>query len=52
MALPEQILDARALLAEFTRGLAELGWSEGANLQTEVRWAGSDLNLVRKFARS
>ena len=51
MALPEADSDARALLAEFTRGLAESGWSEGANLQTEVRWAGSDLNLVRKFAK-
>jgi len=51
MALPETDSDAKALLAEFTRGLAESSWSEGANLQTEVRWAGSDLNLVRKFAR-
>ena len=31
--------------------LQSWGWSEGANLQTEVRWAGSDLNLVRKFAK-
>jgi putative tryptophan/tyrosine transport system substrate-binding protein len=51
MALRETDSDAKSLLAEFTNGLSESGWTEGVNVQTEVRWTGSDLNLVHKFAK-
>jgi putative tryptophan/tyrosine transport system substrate-binding protein len=30
--------EGQALLAEFTRHLAELGWAEGRNVQIDVRW--------------
>jgi putative tryptophan/tyrosine transport system substrate-binding protein len=42
---------AQTLLTTFTKGLAELGWSIGTNLQVEIRWAGSNLDLMRKFAK-
>jgi putative tryptophan/tyrosine transport system substrate-binding protein len=42
---------AQTWLTTFTDGLAELGWSSGANLQVEIRWADSNLDLMRKFAK-
>jgi putative ABC transport system substrate-binding protein len=42
--------EGQALLAEFTRHLAELGWTEGRNVRIEVRWGASDVDLQRTFA--
>jgi putative ABC transport system substrate-binding protein len=41
----------QAWLSTFTQGLAELGWTTGRNLQTDIRWAGNDVNLMQKFAK-
>jgi putative tryptophan/tyrosine transport system substrate-binding protein len=41
----------QAWLSTFTQGLAELGWTTGRNLQTDIRWAGNDINLMQKFAK-
>src|SRR5262249_19362624 len=38
-------------LATFTQGLAEQGWTAGRNVQIEIRLAGNDVELVRKFAQ-
>jgi len=38
-------------LTSFTKGLAELGWIAGRNVQIEIRWAGNDVDLMRKFAK-
>jgi putative ABC transport system substrate-binding protein len=38
-------------LTSFTKGLAELGWTSGRNLQTDIRWAGNDVDLMQKFAK-
>jgi putative ABC transport system substrate-binding protein len=43
--------EGQALLAEFTRHLAELGWTEGRNARIEVRWGGSDVDLLHRFAK-
>ena len=43
--------EGQALLAEFTRHLAELGWAEGRNVQIDVRWGGSNVDLLRTFAK-
>src|SRR5499426_1684435 len=41
---------ARIEVAAFLRGLQELGWSEGRNLQVDTRWGGGDADNIRKFA--
>jgi putative ABC transport system substrate-binding protein len=38
-------------LTSFTKGLAELGWTTGRNVQTDVRWAGNDVILMQKLAK-
>ena len=43
--------EAKALLAEFTRGLSELGSTDGRNLRLDVRWApGNTLQLDVRIA--
>jgi putative ABC transport system substrate-binding protein len=37
-------------LAAFRQPLQQLGWTEGRNLQTEVRWAAGDAREIRKHA--
>ena len=34
--------EGKAQLSGFTQALAGLGWIEGRNLQTDVRWGGGD----------
>ena len=34
----------------FMQGLRELGWIEGQNLQTEVRWSAGDPSLIQAYA--
>jgi putative ABC transport system substrate-binding protein len=43
--------EGQALLAEFTRHLAELGWTEGRNVRIEARWGGSNVDLLRTLAK-
>jgi putative tryptophan/tyrosine transport system substrate-binding protein len=43
--------EARAWLAAFEQGLAELGWSEHRNLRLDYRWAGGDLARIRGLAK-
>ena len=43
---------SRGLLEAFVQGLEALGWSEGRNLQMDVRWAAGDPALLRnRFGR-
>jgi len=41
---------ARIEVAAFVRKLQELGWSEGRNLQIDIRWGGGDADRIRKYA--
>jgi putative ABC transport system substrate-binding protein len=43
--------EAKAYLARFTHTLAELGWTDGRNVQMEVRWAASNVDRIRTFAK-
>ena len=43
--------EGKALLAEFTRHLAELGWTEGRNVRIDARWGGSNVDLMRTLAK-
>jgi putative ABC transport system substrate-binding protein len=51
MGYAETDPEAKALLAEFTRAVSELGWIEGRNLRMDVRWAPGNTDLMRKFAK-
>jgi putative ABC transport system substrate-binding protein len=51
MNFPSSDPEGQALLAEFIRYLAELGWTEGRNVRIDVRWGGSDVDLIRTFAK-
>ena len=50
MAFDERDARAKGWLSRFTQGLSELGWTEGSNLQMEVRWADS-VDRMRMFAK-
>ena len=43
--------EGQALLAEFTRHLAELDWTEGRNVRIDARWGGSNVDLMRTLAK-
>jgi putative ABC transport system substrate-binding protein len=50
MGLPESDR-AQARVAEFRKGLQELGWTEGHNLRIDIRWATtSDAPAMQRFA--
>src|SRR5499427_5261264 len=40
----------QARIAAFRQGLQKLGWTEGQNVQIDIRWAGGNADLDRKFA--
>jgi putative tryptophan/tyrosine transport system substrate-binding protein len=43
--------EGKAYLSVFTQGLSKLGWTDGHNLRMDVRWAASDLDRMRAFAK-
>ncbi len=43
-------LDAQARVHAFSKGLADLGWSEKRNLQLEVLWPGPDVAHQQRYA--
>jgi putative tryptophan/tyrosine transport system substrate-binding protein len=51
MPYEENDPDAKAFLSGFTRGLAELGWTDGSNLRMDVRWAAGNVDRMRMFAK-
>ena len=38
-------------IAALRQGLDELGWTDGRNINIQLRWPGGDLDRVRTFAR-
>jgi putative ABC transport system substrate-binding protein len=51
LSLDESDPEAKAQLSGFIQGIAELGWIEGRNLRTEVRWGSGDVDRIRTFAK-
>jgi putative tryptophan/tyrosine transport system substrate-binding protein len=43
--------DAQSSLAGFRDELRTLGWTEGRNIEMEIRWAGGDVELMKRFAK-
>jgi putative tryptophan/tyrosine transport system substrate-binding protein len=38
-------------LAAFTQALADLGWTDGRNVRTDVRWGSGDISRIRALAQ-
>ena len=51
MGYPEGDPQAQANVTALLRGLQDLGWIEGRNVQIDYRWAGGDPDKARAFAR-
>jgi len=51
MGWAESDPEAKADLAAFVQGLAQLGWAEGNNLRIDYRWANGDVDRMRMFAK-
>jgi hypothetical protein len=41
----------KPFIPAFTQALADLGWTVGRNVRIDVRWGGSDINLIQAFAQ-
>src|SRR5215471_18139348 len=51
MSWDESDPEIKTFLSAFMQGLAELGWTDGGNVRTEVRWAGGNADRLRMFAK-
>ena len=40
----------QSLLTIFMQGIRKLGWIEGQNLETKVRWSAGDQSLIQAYA--
>ena len=52
MAGDENDPEQKRRLSAFTQALGGLGWTNGRNVQMDLRWAGGDLNRIRALGRS
>jgi putative ABC transport system substrate-binding protein len=50
MDTAEDNADGQARIAAFRQRLHELGWSEGSNVQIDLRWGGGDVERTRAYA--
>jgi putative ABC transport system substrate-binding protein len=41
----------KTIVSAFTKALADLGWTDGRNVQIDLRWAGGDINRMRALAQ-
>jgi ABC-type uncharacterized transport system substrate-binding protein len=51
MPFGESDPEALVRVATFQQRLQELGWAVGRNIRIEAKWAGTDRNLTRAYAR-
>jgi putative ABC transport system substrate-binding protein len=51
MGYGEDDPEAKLWLSWFTQSLAELGWTDGRNLRTDVRWGTGNLDRARIYAK-
>jgi putative tryptophan/tyrosine transport system substrate-binding protein len=49
--LAEDDPESRLRIAAFKKSLQELGWTDGSNVRIETRWAGGDIERLRKHAK-
>jgi putative ABC transport system substrate-binding protein len=51
MSFAESDASARAMFEGYRNALAQLGWTEGKNLQMEVRWAAGNPDKIKSFTK-
>src|SRR5215470_8930638 len=51
MGSDENDPEGKRRYSAFTQALAGLGWTDGRNVRTDLRWAGSDTNRIRALAQ-
>src|SRR6516164_2962001 len=42
---------SKTSVSAFTQALAGLGWPEGRNVRTDLRWGGGDINPIERLAQ-
>src|SRR6516164_5366719 len=42
--------EGQARLAAFKQAMEQLGWSDGRNMQIDIRWGEDEIDLERKYA--
>jgi putative ABC transport system substrate-binding protein len=50
MDLSEQDQEGQTRVAAFRKGLQDLGWIEGRNLRSDIRWTAGDPARMRRYA--
>jgi hypothetical protein len=50
-ALDENDPALKIQYSQFTRALADLGWTDGRNVRMDLRWGGGDNNRIRTLAQ-
>jgi putative ABC transport system substrate-binding protein len=43
--------EGQARIAVFAQALQKLGWTDGDNVRTDIRWAADDMELFRKYSK-
>jgi putative ABC transport system substrate-binding protein len=51
MGLDESGPRGTSSLSTLTQALSGLGWTDGRNVRTDVRWAGADINRIQALAK-
>jgi putative tryptophan/tyrosine transport system substrate-binding protein len=51
MAFAESDPQAQGFVTAFREGLQKLGWTEGQNIQIDIRWGATDPALIQQFAK-
>ena len=51
MGLDENDPEVKLRQSAFTQALADLGWTDGRNLQMDLRWGRADANRIRALAQ-
>src|SRR5215510_9594287 len=51
MAFAESDREGQTWVAAFHGALQELGWTEGRNIQVDIRWGAANVELMQRFAK-
>src|SRR5438128_7293444 len=51
MPFDQSDLQTQGWFSGLTKGLAELGWTDGRTLRVDIRWAAGNLDRMRMFAK-